>query len=178
MMTTPCTLADRAIAGYSGFTSLTFVGGLMLPPTRTRAGGGGRVGSTSDAIEGMIITAPTSTVCTMIDSGTVYHFWPATLTEGSTTSPNMSRGTDPSLLVIYCKSGESIVQERQEAPAARGADYSQSIIQCQTKTLLRLDTGTPQMASVRPASPGVSEKSSDFAPFGRGGRLGRDLNRP
>src|SRR5206468_1448018 len=70
------------------------------------------------------------------------------------------------------------VQERQEASAARGADYSQSIIQCQTKTLLRLDTGTPQMASVRPASPGVSEKSSDYAPFGRGDRLGRDLNRP
>src|SRR4051812_48709870 len=41
MMTTPCTRADRAIAGYSGFTSLTLVGGLMLPPTRTGAGGGG-----------------------------------------------------------------------------------------------------------------------------------------
>src|SRR3989454_603571 len=123
MMTTPCTRADRAIAGYSGFTSLTFVGGLMLPPTRTGAGGGGGggggggaptkaiiaggVGSTSAAIKGMMTTAPTSTVCTRIDSGTVYHFWPPTLIEGSTTSRNRSRGTDPILLVIYRKSSES-----------------------------------------------------------------------
>src|SRR5213083_2087137 len=41
MMTTPCTRADCAIAGYTGFTSFTFVGCLMLPPTRTGAGGGG-----------------------------------------------------------------------------------------------------------------------------------------
>src|SRR5476651_49547 len=41
MMTTPCTRADCAIAGYTGFTSLTFVGCLMLPPTRPGAGGGG-----------------------------------------------------------------------------------------------------------------------------------------
>src|SRR3954471_5974624 len=41
MMTTPCTRADWAIAGYTGFTSFTLVGCLMLPPTRTGAGGGG-----------------------------------------------------------------------------------------------------------------------------------------
>src|SRR5262249_42904091 len=35
-----------------------------------------------------------TTVCRMIESGTVYHFLLPTLTDGSTTSPNMSRGTD------------------------------------------------------------------------------------
>jgi hypothetical protein len=34
----------------------------------------------------------------MIDSGTVYHFWLPTLMDGSTTSPNMSRGTGLLLL--------------------------------------------------------------------------------
>ena len=33
-----------------------------------------------------------------IESGTVYHFFVPTLTDGSTTSPNMSRGTDCLLL--------------------------------------------------------------------------------
>src|SRR5436309_10035238 len=41
MMTTPCTRADCAIAGYVGLTSFTLVGGLICPPTRTGAGGGG-----------------------------------------------------------------------------------------------------------------------------------------
>src|SRR5262249_4431156 len=41
MMTTPCTRADCAMGGYTGFTSLVFVGCLMLPPTRTGAVGGG-----------------------------------------------------------------------------------------------------------------------------------------
>src|ERR1700704_3316986 len=41
MITTPCTRADWAIDGYTGLTSLIFVGGLILPPTRTGAGGGG-----------------------------------------------------------------------------------------------------------------------------------------
>src|SRR5207247_7585923 len=41
MMTTPCTRADWAIAGYVGLTSFTLVGGLIWPPTRTGAAGGG-----------------------------------------------------------------------------------------------------------------------------------------
>jgi hypothetical protein len=41
----------------------------------------------------MMMTAPMIAVWTMIDSGTVYHFWLPTLIDGSTTSPNISRGT-------------------------------------------------------------------------------------
>src|SRR5437867_309428 len=75
----------------------------MLPPTRTGAaggggGGGGGVGRMSAAINGMMTTAPMITVWTMIDSGTVYHFWLPTVMDGLTTSPNMSRGTVELLL--------------------------------------------------------------------------------
>src|SRR5438094_552399 len=91
MITTPWTRADCAIAGYVGLTSFVLVGGRMLPPTRTGAGG---VGRTSAAISGMMMTAPMITVCVAIDSGTVYHFFEPILIDGSTTSPNMSRGTD------------------------------------------------------------------------------------
>src|SRR5437868_4259488 len=104
MITTPWTRADCAIAGYVGLTSFVLVGGRMLPPTRTGAGGGGGaatnavmtggVGRTSAAISGMMMTAPMITVCVAIDSGTVYHFFEPILIDGSTTSPNMSRGTD------------------------------------------------------------------------------------
>ena len=41
----------------------------------------------------MMTTAPMIAVCTMIDTGTVYHFWLPTVIDGLTTSPNMSRGT-------------------------------------------------------------------------------------
>jgi len=34
----------------------------------------GGVGRASNAINGMMISAPMITVCTMIESGTVYHF--------------------------------------------------------------------------------------------------------
>src|SRR5687767_10874035 len=48
MITTPWTRADCAIGGYTGRASRTLFGGLMLPPTRTGAvgggGGGGAVG--------------------------------------------------------------------------------------------------------------------------------------
>ena len=57
----------------------------------------GGVGRASMAISGMMITAAMIAVCTMIESGTVYHFWLPTLIDGWTTSPNMSRGTAYSL---------------------------------------------------------------------------------
>src|SRR3989454_480490 len=90
--------------GGGGGRKATGGGGGGAPTKAIIAGG---VGSTSAAIKGMMTTAPTSTVCTRIDSGTVYHFWPPTLIEGSTTSRNRSPGTDPILLVIYRKSSES-----------------------------------------------------------------------
>ena len=42
----------------------------------------GGVGSTSAAISGMITTAPTNTVCAMIDNGSTYHFLLPSLTDG------------------------------------------------------------------------------------------------
>ena len=53
----------------------------------------GGVGSTSVAINGMMMTAAKSATCARIESGTVYHFCDPSLIDGSTTSPNMSRGT-------------------------------------------------------------------------------------
>jgi hypothetical protein len=37
IVTTPATRADRAMAGYTGLTSLIFCGGLICPPTRRGA---------------------------------------------------------------------------------------------------------------------------------------------
>jgi len=57
------------------------------------------VGSTSAAINGMMMIAPKMTTWAAIESGTVYHFCEPTFMDGSTTSPNMSRGTaQPSCL--------------------------------------------------------------------------------
>src|SRR5262245_28499453 len=53
----------------------------------------GGVGSTSVAISGMMMIAAKMATCAKIESGTVYHFCDPTLIDGSTTSPNMSRGT-------------------------------------------------------------------------------------
>jgi hypothetical protein len=51
------------------------------------------VGSMSVAIKGITMSAPSTTTCVMIESGTVYHFLVPTLIDGSTTSPNISRAT-------------------------------------------------------------------------------------
>src|SRR5947208_484663 len=87
-----------------GSTCLPGAGDLLAPPARTGAGGGGAaanaimaggIGRMSDAISGMMMIAPRTRVCTVIETGTVYHFLLPTLTDGSTMSPNMSlRGTD------------------------------------------------------------------------------------
>src|SRR5205809_7222823 len=53
----------------------------------------GGVGSTSVAMSGMMMIAAKMNTWAAIESGTVYHFWDPTLIDGSTTSPNMSRGT-------------------------------------------------------------------------------------
>jgi hypothetical protein len=61
----------------------------------------------------------------MIDSGTVYHALLPTLIDGSTTSPNMSRGTDYLLLgssVFLNNLGRST--HRFGCPV-EGGDYSQ-----------------------------------------------------
>ncbi len=50
-------------------------------------------GSTSVAINGMMMTAAKMKTCAATDTGTVYHFWDPSLIDGSTMSPNMSRGT-------------------------------------------------------------------------------------
>src|SRR5206468_6428011 len=71
----------------------------------------GGLGSTSAAINGMMMTAPISTVCTTIDSGTVYHCWLPTLIDGLTTSPNMSLGTE----FLLCAKGEIIVSPKTES---------------------------------------------------------------
>src|SRR6187549_2783433 len=47
----------------------------------------------SVASSGTTIKAPSPTTCVRIESGIVYHFCDPTLIDGSTTSPNMSRGT-------------------------------------------------------------------------------------
>ena len=47
-------------------------GGVGGAPTKAIIEGG--VGSTSVAIKGMMMTAPNSTTCAMMDRGTVYHF--------------------------------------------------------------------------------------------------------
>ena len=64
-------------------------------------------------------------VCTMIDSGTVYHFWLPTLIDGSTTSPNMSRGTGCSPPLRASAAGAPSLDVLQTT-GAKGADYSQS----------------------------------------------------
>ena len=56
------------------------------------------VGSTSAAISGMMMTAANSATCAKIDTGTVYQACDPTFIDGSTTSPNMSRGTAQSSL--------------------------------------------------------------------------------
>jgi hypothetical protein len=56
----------------------------MLPDTSGRA---------SIAMSGTMITEPTISRWTRIETGTVYHFCEPTLMDGSTTSPNMSFGT-------------------------------------------------------------------------------------
>src|SRR5215213_6589551 len=66
----------------------------------------GTPGSIGAAISGMITTAAITAVCTAIDSGTVYHFWLPTLIDGSTTSPNISRGTVYVLLTALTKAGD------------------------------------------------------------------------
>ena len=65
----------------------------------------GGVGKTSAAMSGMITTAARSAVCTTIESGTVYHDRLPTLIDGSTTSPNMSRGTATLLYGLHYQSG-------------------------------------------------------------------------
>ena len=52
------------------------------------------------AIKGMMMTAAKMLTCARTERGTVYHFCDPTLTVGSVTSPNMSRGTaQPSILI-------------------------------------------------------------------------------
>jgi len=63
-----------------------------VPPKRNAIIAGG-VGSTLVSHQRMMTTAATTTVCARIDSGTVYHFWPPSLIDGFTTSPNKSRAT-------------------------------------------------------------------------------------
>jgi hypothetical protein len=53
----------------------------------------GGVGSTSAAINGIMMTAAKIATCATIESGTVYHFWDPSLMVGFTTSPKRSRGT-------------------------------------------------------------------------------------
>ncbi|MBI4276610.1 hypothetical protein HY629_02090, partial [Candidatus Uhrbacteria bacterium] len=60
----------------------------------------GGIGSASAAISGIITSATMSTVWTAIDSGTEYHFRLPTLTDGLTTSPNISLLTAILLLKI------------------------------------------------------------------------------
>src|SRR6187200_3070101 len=99
-------LASRLIslgASTGAAAGFTLAGGVGAAAAGGGGGGAGTnaiidctSGSASAAKRGMMMTARMSTVCTRIDSGTVYHFWPPTLIDGSTTSPNMSRGTNVS----------------------------------------------------------------------------------
>ena len=81
------------------------------------------VGNTSAAINGIMTTAAMSTTCTATERGTVYHFCDPTLMDGSTTSPNMSRGTVISLLPLTT-----------DGEPEKTADYSQSQKRVSTKT--------------------------------------------
>ena len=70
----------------------------------------------------MITIAAIAPVCTKIDSGTVYHCFVPTWTDGSTTSPNISFGTSAS---------------------CEGRDYSQP-----PKTLSMKRSLTPRLGTV------------------------------
>jgi hypothetical protein len=84
----------------------------------------GGLGRTSAAISGMMMMAPMINVWTMIDSGTVYHFWLPTLIDGSTMSPNMSRGTVSPRTPSLCAA--AFLLEVFQIARHKGADYSQS----------------------------------------------------
>ncbi|MGE3465286.1 MAG: hypothetical protein AB7I04_25600, partial [Pseudomonadales bacterium] len=95
------------------------------------------VGSTSAAINGMMTAAPMSAVCAMIDSGTVYQALLPTLIDGSTTSPNMSRGTGYSPQLV----GKTGPLELKKL-SAKGGEYSQMKNRESTYCLSHLDTGS------------------------------------
>src|SRR5204863_8085070 len=80
----------------------------------------GGVGSAPVAISGTMMTAPIRTVCTIIDTGTVYHFWLPTLMDGSTISPNISRATACLPYGLCLAAGSAAV-----GSPAKGGDYSQ-----------------------------------------------------
>ena len=108
---TSATISLGASVG-AAFGLVTGVGATLGGAAAGAGGGGGGgggggaanaiivsgVGSTSAAINGMMMTAANRTTCARIDTGTVYQACDPTLIDGSTTSPNMSRGTaQPSL---------------------------------------------------------------------------------
>jgi hypothetical protein len=75
-------------------------------------------------------------VCTTIDSGIVYARSRLTLTDGSMTSPNMSRGTGSLLELLPAWPGVP----------AKGGDYSQLKNGESTKLPGNLDTTRPKTA--------------------------------
>src|SRR5687767_10226685 len=97
------------------------------------------VGSTSAAISGMMMTAPNSTTCARIDKGTVYQACDPTLIDGSTTSPNISRGTaQPSLHLKSLTCAE--IQH-----GARPRIIVRPKKQCQRTSHALIDTGIARM---------------------------------
>ena len=93
--------ADETVSNQSSCLYVSYIFDRQLFVDGTNAIIAGGVGSMSAAMRGMITSAAMSTVCTTIDSGTVYHFCPPTLIDGSTMSPNISRGTARTLLLLY-----------------------------------------------------------------------------
>ena len=69
-------------------------------------------GNASIAISGTMITPPTTTMWTRMETGTVYHFCDPTLMDGSTTSPNMSFGTGLSSYPTQTLHDGSVVRRR------------------------------------------------------------------